>query len=269
MELDSEYYFLPKRFHKSHDRCFLLIRQIEEFITDKTYDGLRLFKISFTGRTRLRKNEHIFDYLLRVNRKQEHDELIRNQILNSILIDICYFLQEALLCSKKKRLTVTFALLRKPFIYDLIVILRLMFEIGFIDKFNIQDSFDVSSIPDKDKKALIKKSLKVILTDSIKSKDIFDFVFNQNKSESIINFSNKALHLSTTRNKKIKTEIQNLNFIFSTDESIQSQWEYLYAKLPLLLLYYVQIIEIYVFSILDLPPALFEKRLVQRIEILK
>lgn len=269
MELDPEYFYLPKRFRKSHDRCFLLVRQLEEFIIDRTYDGLRFFKISFTGRTRIRKNEHVFDYLLRVNRKQEHDELIRNQLINSIIIDICYFLQEALSCSKKKRLTVTFALLRKPFVYDLIVMLRLMFEKGFLDKFNSQDSFDVSSIPEKEKKILIKKSLKVIITKSIKSRDVYDFIFNQAKTDSIINISTKALHLSTTRNKKNKTEIQNLNFIFSTDDSIQNQWEYLYKRLPFLLLYYVQIIEIFVFSVLELSKSSFENRLIERIKILK
>lgn len=267
--LDPEYYYLPKEFRKSHDQCFLLIRQIEEFITNNTYDRLRLFKISFTGRTRIRKNEHIFDYLLRVNRKQEHDELIRNQVLNSIIIDICYFLQEALLSSKKKRLTVTFALLRKPFVYDLIALLRLMFEKGFLDKFNFQNSFDVSNISEKEKKILIRKSLKVILANSIKGKEIYDYIFNQDKKDSIVNISNRALHLSTTRSKKNKTEIQNLNFVFSTDESIQSQWRYLYSRLPLLLFYYVQILEIFVFSALKLPPTIFEKRLVERIKIIK
>jgi len=269
MKLDPIYFYLPKKYQKSHNRCELLIRQIEEFILDKSYNELRIFKVSFPTKTRIRKNEHIFDYLLRVNRKPEHDAMIRNQLLNSLIIDICYFLQEALSCSKKKRLTVAFALLRKPFIYDLVVILRLMFENGFLDNFNSLDSFDVSSISEKDKKTLIRKSLKYDITNSIKMKDIYDLIFNPSKKDSILNISTKALHLSTTRNKHNKTEIQNLNFIFSTDESIKSQWDYLYRILPLLLLYYVQIIEIYVFSVLKLPDTLFEKRLIDRLHILK
>jgi len=269
MELDPNYLYLPKKYWKKHDHCMFLINQIEEFVIDKTYHGLRIKSIRLKKNEKIEKDEHVFDFMLRTGRVQEHNEMVRNQLVNSLLIDICYFIQEALDCSKKKRTSVTFALLRKPFVYDLIVFLRIMFEEGFIEKFNTLDQFDVIGIKEDDKKALIKESTKFVIPKSITDGDIYDLIFNPTDQDSLINISTKALHLSTNRNKNNMTGIQNLNFVFSNQESILSQWEYIYKRLPLLLFYYIQIIDTLVFGILDLPIEKFTSRLETRIHGLK
>lgn len=265
MELDNKYLYLPKEFWKYHAQCEFLINQIEEFVTDKSYNGLRFKAINLKNEHEIKEGEHFLDFLLRAKRYKEHDEFIRNQIINALLIDICYFLQEALDCSKKMRLTVTFALMRKPFVYDLIVILRLMFEDNFLEKFNTLDPFDVTKVSDNEKKNLICQSLPLLLSKSYTADDIFDFVFNLNNQDSIINISNKALHLSTTRNKNNQTEIQNLNFVFSNPDSIQNQWDYLYRVLPFLLPYYVELLDILIFCILDLPIDKYKLRIEKRV----
>lgn len=269
MELDTKYLYLPKRFWKKHDYCIFLINQIEEFVIDKTYDGLRFKSIRLKEDEKIIKDEHIFDFMLRTGRIKERNDLIRNQLVNALLIDICYFVQEALDCSRKKRTIVTFALLRKPFVYDLIVFLRIMFEEGFIEKFNTLDQFDVVGINEKEKKALIKESIRFIIPKSITDDDIYNLIFNPTDQDSLVNLSTKALHLSTTRNKSNRTEIQNLNFVFSNPKSIISQWEYIYKTLPLLLLYYIQVIDNLVFSILDLPAENLVSRLEARNKGLK
>lgn len=246
-----------------------LINQIEEFVIDKTYKGLRFKSMYLKEDEKIEKDEHIFDFMLRTGRVKEHNDMIRNQLVNALLIDICYFIQEALDCSKKKRTIVTFALLRKPFVYDLIVFLRIMFEEGFIEKFNTLDQFDVTGIKEEDKKAFIKESIKFVIPKSITDEDIYNLIFNPIDQDSLVNISTKALHLSTTRNKNNRTEIQNLNFVFSNQESILSQWEYIYKTLPLLLFYYIQVIDTLVFGILDLPAKKLALRLEARVEGLK
>jgi hypothetical protein len=140
-----DYLFLPAEFHQKHDVCMFLIGQIEEFIMDERYKELRQKTIQLEGDNFL-PEEHPFDYLLRVGKKDEHDSLVRNNIINSLLMDVCYFVQEGLTCSLKRRLTVSFALFRKPFVYSLVVMLRILYDEDFINTFNTQPDYDPAAI---------------------------------------------------------------------------------------------------------------------------
>jgi hypothetical protein len=44
MKIDNEYLYLPKRFWNKHNQCELLVRQIEEFVINDTYQELRTQK---------------------------------------------------------------------------------------------------------------------------------------------------------------------------------------------------------------------------------
>lgn len=178
-------------------------------------------------------------------------------------------LQIALFSSLQKRLTVTFSLIRKPFVYNLIVILRLYFTTDFLEKFNNAAKFDTAELTNAEKRELLEISERVMLSVSIKGSDIYNIVFNSENPDSIINISNKALHPSTTRNIHNRTEIQNMNFIFSTAESIETQWEFLYSKMPLLLLYLNELLEFIVFDHMRMDGKVYSDRLIERAEFFK
>lgn len=269
MKIDNEYLYLPKRFWNKHNQCELLVRQIEEFVINDTYQELRTQKFDLDSENDIKTDEHIFDYLLRKNRDVEYNKIIRVSLVNALLIDVCYFLQEALASSKRKRLTITFSLLRKPFIYHLPVFLRILFDEEFLDNFNNKETFDVNYINEEKKKKLIKKSLQFLLgAKSLTTDEIYDWIFNQKYPDSLINLTNKALHLSTTRNKNNQTEIQNLNFIFSNQDDIENLWSYIYTYIPVLLLYLVEVIEPLVFALIDLPDDIYKNRIKERILIM-
>lgn len=269
MKLNKEYLYLPKEFWKRHKQCESLVRQIEEFVMDSSYDELRFHVLDLSTEQHIKKDEHIFDFLLRMNMVGEHDTLVKKSLVNALIMDVCYFLQEAILCSKKKRLSVTFSLLRKPFVYHLLVFLRIMFEDEFLDKFNAQDSFDATDLEETKKRALLKQSLPFLLAaKSITEDELYDWIFNQEKQDSLINISNRALHLSTTRNIYNKTGTQNLNFIFANQDNIENLWSYIYQRLPILLLYYVEIIETLVFNLIDLPEEKYMQRINERLNII-
>ncbi|MGN7787754.1 hypothetical protein ACTJIJ_24685 [Niabella sp. 22666] len=214
--MKNEYLLLPKKFYKDHRFCSLLIDEIESFLSDDAFVGLKLQTLKLDGKELPRENEHILDYLLRTNQKEFHDKHLKNHILYSLLIDSVYFLKEALEASTKMRLTVTFSLLRKPFVYNMVVILRLFFTEDFLDRFNLEENFDTTNLVKEDLKELLNISSAALLTKSITGTDIYDFVFNKDEADSLINISNQALHPSTTRNKNNSTGIQNINFVFST-----------------------------------------------------
>ncbi len=50
------------------------------------------------------------------------DEMVYRQTLAAVLSDLCHFVFEALCCSQKAKLTVTYALLRKPFRENLLIL---------------------------------------------------------------------------------------------------------------------------------------------------
>jgi hypothetical protein len=127
----------------------------------------------------------------------------------------------------------------------------------------------VNYIKEEKKQELIKSSLELLIgAKALTPQEIYDWIFNQNEPDSLINITNKALHLSTTRNKNNQTEIQNLNFIFSNQEDIENLWSYIYQKIPVLILYLLEVIEPLIFALIELPDGLYKKRLEERIKIM-
>ncbi len=268
-DLNPKYLYLPEDLWVKHDQCELMVNQIEEFLTDETYGELRVQKINLSPEALINDDENVLDYLIRIKKFTEHDRLIQNTLINALLGDTCYFLQEAISCSKRKRLSVTFALLRKPFIDHLLVFLRIMFDDSFFDNFNNEDSFDATKVDEENKRILIKKSLPyLIAAKSFTETELYDMIFNKDEPESLLNLSNKALHLSTTRNKKNMTDIQNLNFIFANRTDIENLWGFLYNRLPALLIYYSEVVDALIFNTLDLPDEVFSARMSRKLDIL-
>lgn len=260
--MNTDFKYLPEKYHKQHKICWYLVSEIEEFFTNDEYSGLRVQTIKLLKNDIL-KDEHVLDFLLRKGMTDEHDQIVKNNLINSILIDMCYFLQEALECSLKRRLTITFALLRKPFVYSFIVVLRIIFEEDFIAKFNYEKLFDPANVKDDYKKELIGQSLNLLFSKSYTADDIYDWIFNK-QTDSISNMSDKALHLSTTRNKQNLTGDQNFNYIFSTHENIDSQWDLFYRRLQALLFYLIQVIDALVATSINVDDNFFHDRINRR-----
>lgn len=264
-----DFVHLPTEFHKQHQSCEFLLYQIEDFVIKDTYRNLRVQTIQLGEDLKLLDGEHILDYLLRTNKHDQHKEIITSNILNALIGDTCQFLQIALFASLQQRLTVTFSLIRKPFCYNLLVILRLYLTTDFLDRFNNEDAFDTTGLSQEDVIELLNASEEMLYSKTIKASDIYDFIFNPKEPDSLVNMSNKALHPSTTRNKNNRTEIQNINFVFSSKESIMTQWDYLYRRLPLLLLYLNEVLEFIVFDHLKLDNSIYVERLTERANHLK
>ena len=259
-----DFLHLPKDFHGQHKTCEFLLYQIEDFIVNDKFKGLKVQTIQLDKELELENGEHVLDYLLRIDKPDKHNEIITSHILNAVIADTCQFLQIALFSSLQQRLTVAFSLIRKPFVYNLLVILRLYLTSDFLERFTTEDSFDTTDLSQESIIELLNASESLLFSKSIKASDVYNFIFNPALPDSLVNMSNKALHPSTTRNKNNKTEIQNINFVFSTKESIITQWDYLYRRLPFLLLYLNEIIELILFKHLKLEDKIYYERLTER-----
>lgn len=267
--MEITYKLLPEKFHSSHRFCVEMIKEIEKFIIEDDYIDLKKEKVQIKAKSLINENEHILDYLLRIEEKELHDKYLTKYIIYGTLIDTVYFIKEALSASSKQRLTVAFSLLRKPFVYNLVVILRTFFTSDFLEEFNTKEDFDTTKLEKADLLELVDLSIMTLITKSITKVDIYDFIFNQELPDSLINISNKALHPSTTRNKNNLTGIQNVNFIFSIKTDLDAQWDYFYSRLKVLLIYHVEVCDFVIYHVLTLDGSFYSKRLNERLNIYK
>ena len=267
--MEIPYRLIPQRLHSSHKFCLEMINEIEKFIVDEAYIELKTQVFNISNKPSINTEEHILDYLLRIDEKELHDKYLTKHIIHGVLIDSLYFIKEALSASSKQRLTVAFSLIRKPFVYNLVVILRTFFTTDFLEDFNNKEDFDATRLNKEDLKELIELSISTLITTSITKDDIYNFVFNQDIPDSLINISNKALHPSTTRNKNNLTGIQNINFIFSLSSDIEEQWTFFYSRLKILIIYHVELCDYIVSHLLNLDNTFYTERINDRMEIYK
>src|SRR5690625_4448552 len=143
MKKRIEYYYLPKKFRKKHDYCEFVITEIEKIVLEETFLELKTQTLKLPDNIKIEKDtqEHIFDILQANGLKAEHNQIVRTHLILSLIMETCYFLQESLLCSLKMRMTVCFTLLRKPFLEISILLMRILNETDFIDRFSNEDGF--------------------------------------------------------------------------------------------------------------------------------
>lgn len=257
-----DYYYLPKKYWKKHNYCEFVINQIEELIQDERFMELKIQKLNLSedviNHLHL-SDQHLFDSLAELGLKNELTSVVRTHLVYSLIMETCYFVQESLLCSLKMRMTVSFTLLRKPFLEILILVMRLLNDVDFIDRFNNKDAFDPIKTTPTEKKDLIKKTNQ-LLKNNFDDETLYQLIFDKEFSDSIFNITNNAIHLYTDRNPVASTEKQNLNFIFSTPENIDTMWEYIYENIPMLITFLAFSIDLLVFKSTTIDEAIFVQR---------
>ena len=112
--------FLPENFRFAHDYCLFLHDILVNIV--QSGEDARIFTVpvqlrsveeaqQFTGL----KEEELWRWLESNGYEEVLREYTYRHAFVALLADFCHFVYEALRCSRKGKLTVTFALLRKPF----------------------------------------------------------------------------------------------------------------------------------------------------------
>lgn len=258
----KDFLFLPKQFHVMHEQCWNLVKMIEEFILDKHYYSMNRteFPISEEMAFQIQNGKNGLDVLETFD-EESFQKVITKQIILGIFKDFCYFMQEALSCSLKKRLVVTYALLRRPIIDDMKILLRLCYDEDFFDNFKKREDYDPVLMKDDSLKEYLAALDESRLIQSIKGEDIFAIVFDKMNPNSLVNLTNRAIHPVTTRGIN-KTGLMNLNFNYMNSEDEMVLWNKLYTTLKVVLLYYFELSNVLVFGLLanQLSDDLLEER---------
>lgn len=242
---------LPPEHSFAHHYCFSLNDTLGHLIRDGEQNELFSVTLDLSpeGRDDLQRidpqGEELFAWMENNGYGAQVKDLMERQILAALVSDAAQFIYEALRCSEKGKLVVTYSLLRKPLRENLLLLELLLTDREQFLKLLAEetDRLGIYSLP-KSERALpiIESSVKMIgREEMLDPQFIYDLRYSKHKHFSFEPTWNKATHLVTS-GKHYATESNNLNFIFSGSEATREQWDDLYRKLPLLLFYFVEVV---------------------------
>jgi hypothetical protein len=167
-------------------------------------------------------------------------------VLIATISDYCHYVYEALKCSEKGKLAITYTLLRKPLKDNLLLFEWIMTNRNeFMENFKKDSNcYAIDKIDSTKKKMFIECSVNQInYCEKFDADFIYNIRYSKKTNYSLERVWNIANHIVTT-SKYYKTESLNLNFVFSGADSKENQWNYLYSVLPYLLFYTVEVIQL-------------------------
>jgi len=242
-------YFLPQKYKELHDLCFylhdILVQVVKEGEKKKLFHTLYNIK-KISDIQAIKDNDDILEWLSNNGYEDEYKSIVIKQVLIAMISDYCHYVYEALKCSEKSKLAITFTLLRKPLKDNLLFFEWILTNRNeFIEKFQKDSNYyAIDKIDSAKKKIFIGCSVnKINYSETFNADFIYNVRYSKKTEYSLERLWNVANHLVTTR-KYYKTESLNLNFVFSGPDSQESQWNYLYSVLPYLLFYTIEVIQV-------------------------
>jgi len=245
---------LPKEFEFSHWYSFFLHDQLVETLKSaeeaNVFDSTIKFKDESHGKlVEGLSGEEFINWLERNGYKSEVVVLYYKQLCAALLSDFLHFIYESLKCSQKGKLTVAYALLRKPLKENLFYMEWLLARPGdFLKRFE-EESPQRFKLPHPDEPtesehiAIIREATENTKTGMwMDAEFLHELRFKKNSPISLEPLWQKANHLVTTF-KYMETEECNLNFVFSDSDAHYSQWTGYYQFVPILLYHAVEVIE--------------------------
>lgn len=241
--------FLPSEFNVAHDLCFFVHDVLAQFLVSGEASDI------FTTRIAVEEYEltkdfdstaDIFEWLEKNERFEDRARIIKTLILPAVLSDMLHCIYEALECSRKGKLNISYMLIRKPIQENLFLL-----ESVILDEVLFAEKLATSPITlrpqsatgvEGEHKRRIHQVLKIIGQAEVFDAEYLAQLRYMKVEDGFDGACNKAIHLFT-EHKAIKTEALNINFIFSDWDAKYSQWEYLYSRLPYLLIYIWRVIE--------------------------
>lgn len=244
---------LPDKFVGTNNICAIIYDQLTEIYNFDLYNELRETTIDTSkGNDFDNEKTHIIDWLQSNEKNEELELVLTKHILLSVVSDFVNFIFESLKCAQKGKITVAFAMLRKPLTDELLILEQL-----FVDRKDFIKRFFYNGDPKTydpseysvNKKDIIDKACEKLTSNYFFPPDlIYDLRYNKSYEAGLNGSTNRALHI-VTRDKNYKTSSQNLNFVFSDQEDHLKYLDNFYFIVPHLLFYSVSIIDDIIFDL--------------------
>jgi len=241
--------FLPDYLVPAHNLCFLhhdvlveLLRSGEEVGSfDQTFE-----LHDEADRQAFERAVDVFEWMENTKRKGERVALLRRTVFPAVLSDFLLFVYEALETSRKAKLNVSYALLRKPLQESLFLLETIATDADRFASHLMLDPLQLRAQKAGGLDAHTKRIAAVLC--ALEDGDRFDpaylaqLRYDKMSEDGFDGLCNLAVHLFT-EHKAIRTESLNINFVFSGWDDKLSQWHFLYSRLPYLLSYARSLVE--------------------------
>jgi len=238
---------LPKKFWKVHEFCFFLHDSIARLLVE--YDAKGVQDLVSDAFHEIIKKYNIDDDeidMLKFMKEKNIIEPYKYHLIAHLTLalssDMIHFIYEALRCFEKRKFTVAFSLLRKPFKENLLFLSWLLCdEDDFLERFSAKNYQTLNNIKKERRIEIFAKAIKKLPTsNAFDAESIHDVIYSKELASGFEPIWQRATHLITSKGMLLKTEDYNLNFIFEHPFD-NNLLEVLYAKLPYLMLFITQI----------------------------
>lgn len=241
--------FLPSAYDAAHDLCFVLHDILVQLLKSGEEGNFFKTSISFrddADRIAFDEASDIFEWLEASRRIEDRANLLVTTVFPAVLSDTLHCIYEALENSRKAKLNIAYMLIRKPLQENLFLL-----ESVAIDRMDFAEKLSKEPLKLRGLKAggveahtcRIQKAIEIIGESSrLSAQYLAQLRYDKAANDGFDGICNHAMHLFT-EHKAIQTEPMNINFVFSGWEAKQSQWSFLYSRLPYVLFYLYRLVE--------------------------
>jgi quinol monooxygenase YgiN len=235
--------FIPDELLPAHHLCLLNHDILVELLRSGEKNGAFIEEIEFRDRRdrdELDRADDVFEWLERTGRSNERARVLRRTVFPALLSDFLHFIFEALETSRKAKLNVSYALIRKPLQENLFLLETISTDPDAFTRSLLEDPLALRAQKAGGVEAHARRISNAL--NVLGEQDRFDAAYlaqlryDRKVEDGFDGSCNKAIHLFT-EHPAIRTESLNINFIFSDWEAKLTQWYYLYSRLPYLLFY--------------------------------
>jgi hypothetical protein len=165
------------------------------------------------------------------------------QLIAALVSDSCHFTLEALRASAKGKLTVAYALSRKPFKDNLFYLEWLLSDpVEFLVGFRKGPEAIEVAKQGESRRSVIEDAVRKVGGRTINANLLYEVRYDRNAQYGLSVVWDQATHLVTTV-RQARTGKRNLNLIFSGQPQWESQWQHFYYMVPYLLYHAVRVVQ--------------------------
>ncbi|HST61976.1 MAG TPA: hypothetical protein VLK84_24965 [Longimicrobium sp.] len=206
------------------------------------------------------KGAALYDWIETNKGRPVTAEMDFREIFSALGADLCHFTLEGLRAAARGKLTVAYALFRKPFKDDLFYLEWLLAgREDFLRRFqhDSPNSIDAGKLTAEHRLRIVTDAALAADAPGVVPQKIFDIRFDRKMNAGFAASWDQAIHLVTTWNHN-RTSARNLNFVFSGPDAWETQWANIYWHVPYLLYYTTFVVDQLLSSIADVDESYVE-----------
>lgn len=229
-----------------------LLDELTEILTSAEHSGVFNTSFEFTEEYHARaiqgfSSEDLIRWMKLNGYSDRAFEVFYKSVCKALAYDLREFVGAAVRATMEEAFTVALALLRKPFKENLFYIEWILADSDdFYHKFEADDvdALELRGVEPARKLEVIRGAMSASpYSRWIEPEFIYELRFDKQSEVGLEPTWQRANHLITTKGQRVRTEVENLNFVFSGHSERHSQIRGFYATVPILLFHAVNMIE--------------------------